>query len=229
MQSRELQTGVRYHKTFGFDIKETTDAGKVRGHGSVFGVVDSYNEIVAPGAFDASLTNWRKRGALPAMLRGHNSNTVVGVWTEMREDSIGLDCVGECILETQDGLDCYHLLKRKAIRGLSIGYNPEVWEVDRESGVVTLKQVDLWEVSVVTFPANVEAMIEDVKQSVSKKIFDGKIPSERELEELLRDVGFSRKSAKSLLAGGYRTLRDAESDDDSEVAQALLGLLDFIK
>jgi HK97 family phage prohead protease len=223
MQYRELDKAHVYHKAFGFDIKETTDAGHIRGHGSVFGVIDSYNEIVAQGAFAESLKKWAKRGALPAMLRGHESNIVVGVWTQMQEDAIGLDCAGDCILETRDGADTYQLLKRKAVRGLSIGFMPEVWEVDKETGIITLKQVDLWEVSIVTFPANVEAMIEEVKHSVGQVLKSGNIPTERDFEIFLRDAGYSRGQAKRIIACGYRSLRDAGNENE-EIEQALLEL-----
>lgn len=137
------------------------ESGVFEGYGSVFGVLDSYQERVAAGAFRRSLS---ERGASGIkMLWQHRAAEPVGVWEEMREDERGLYCRGRLLLDVERGRECYALLKAGAIDGLSIGYLPRVWEQDTASGIRTHKDVDLMEVSPVTFPANSAARVVAVK------------------------------------------------------------------
>ncbi|OWA84819.1 HK97 family phage prohead protease, partial [Klebsiella pneumoniae] len=76
---------------------------------------------------------------------------------------------------------------------LSIGYMLKDWEYDREKGVFLLKEIDLWEVSPVTFPSNDEARVSDVKSAFAR----GETPSQKSIERVLRDVGLSRTQAKA--------------------------------
>lgn len=71
-------------------IKSVSDSGEFEGYGSVFGVKDSYADIVMPGAFLNSLNQWKEKGALPALLWQHQMAEPIGIYTEMREDSTGL-------------------------------------------------------------------------------------------------------------------------------------------
>lgn len=89
-------------------------------------------------------------------------------------------------------------MKAGSLTGLSIGYILKDWEYDREKGVFLLKEIDLWEVSLVTFPSNDEARISDVKNALAR----GEIPDQKIIERVLRDVGLSRTQAKAFMAGG---------------------------
>lgn len=155
-------------KTFVFEVKAVQEDGFFSGYGSVFGVVDSYDDIVAKGAFEASLAGWAKRGRLPAMLWQHRSFEPIGIYTKMQEDSIGLYVEGQLAIKTTAGKDAYELLKIGAVGGLSIGFMVRDESLDRVTGINTLRQVDLWEVSLVTFPANQQAQVTNVKSTGSQ-------------------------------------------------------------
>ena len=192
-------------------IKSVTETGEFEGYGSVFGVKDSYSDIVVPGAFQASLNEWREKGSLPAMLWQHQISEPVGVYTEMREDDTGLYVKGRLLIEDDPLSKRAHAhLKAGSLSGLSIGYILKDWEYDRNKGAFLLKEIDLWEVSLVTFSSNDEARVSDVKSAFAH----GDIPSQKSIERVLRDVGLSRTQAKAFMADGYRalSLRDAEED-----------------
>ncbi|MCE9566352.1 MAG: HK97 family phage prohead protease [Planctomycetes bacterium] len=150
------------HKTFlirDLEVKQDGDAWTVEGFGSTFGNVDSYGDMVMPGAFVKSLLT-RK----PAMLWQHNSDEPIGVWDEVRETPQGLYLKGR-ILPTACGNDAYTLAKGGALTGLSIGYSTKKSEHDPKTNVRKLLEVELYEVSLVTFPANEAATITGVKSA----------------------------------------------------------------
>lgn len=183
----------RKHFDIVLDIKALSEDGTFEGYGSVFGVKDSYGDIVMPGAFAESLARHRAAGTMPAMLWQHDSDDVCGVWLEMSEDAVGLKVKGQLALKTAYGSDAYELLKIKAIRGLSIGYVTEEEEVDRVAGVTKLTKLDLWEISLVTFPANTSATVTSVKSIEA-------IVDLKSAEAYLRDVGMSRKEAVAFVS-----------------------------
>lgn len=80
-------------------LKAVNDAGEFEGYGSVFGVVDSYGDVVVRGAFEASLARWKEKGRLPAMLWQHDSAEPLGPYTEMREDENGLYVKGRLLID----------------------------------------------------------------------------------------------------------------------------------
>ncbi len=191
-------------------LKSVSDSGEFEGYGSVFGVKDSYDDIVMPGAFAGSLSSWSEKGALPAMLWQHRMDEPIGIYTEMKEDDVGLWLKGRLLIDDDPLARRAHAhMKAGSITGLSVGYMLKDWEYDRAKEAFLLKEVDLWEVSLVTFPANDEARIGDVKSAFAR----GEIPPQKQIERVLRDVGLSRSQAKSLMAGGYGALspRDAET------------------
>ncbi|MDD2742333.1 MAG: HK97 family phage prohead protease [Rhodocyclaceae bacterium] len=171
-----------------FKIKAVSEDGLFSGYGSVFGVVDSYKEIVAPGAFAESL-----QGRMPALLWQHRSAEPIGVYTSVKEDSIGLYVEGKLALKTARGAEAYELLKMQALNGLSIGFITREDSYDKVSSIRTLKKVDLWEVSLVTFPANDASRVARVKSIES-------ITTLSEAEAYLREAGgLSRQEAKALV------------------------------
>lgn len=197
------------------------------GYGAVFGNVDSYGDVIEPGAFAATLADARKSGRWPAMLAQHGGMALtaddmmpIGVWTDMAEDGKGLYVQG-VLADTQRGRDAYTLMKmqpRAAINGLSIGYVAREFEMGTKPGAPRrrLKSVDLMEVSLVTFPANPKARVAAVKSSGGL--------TERDAERALRDAGFSRSEAKAIVAAGFKTIAPREAADDAQLAalQALL-------
>ena len=157
--------GGREVRSFALQIKATGEDGTVEGYGSVFGVRDNYDDVIAKGAFIQSLKDHKAAGTMPAMLWQHDADKPIGVWTEMVEDEKGLRIKGQLAMETVKGKEAHALLKMGALNGLSIGFMSKEWSYDRETEVRTLTAIDLWEVSLVTFPANEKARVTNVKAS----------------------------------------------------------------
>ncbi len=184
-------------KSVKLEIKLDAAARTIEGYASVFGNVDRTNDIIMPGAFVESLA-----GRMPKMLYQHDSDDLIGVWDEAREDSRGLYVKGR-LANTDCGNEAYELAKMGALDAMSIGYSPLEFEYD-EKGIRKLNKVELWEVSLVTFPANESARLTGVKSH----------NNEREFEGFLRDAGYSREAAKIITAHGFKALsgqRDAEA------------------
>lgn len=131
--------------------------GTITGYGSVFGVRDNGGDIVMPGAFSKSIASGRK----VLMLWQHNPDRPIGVWTEIDQDAHGLRVKGQISLNTQLGREAYALLEMGALDGLSMGYRATVAEKTADARLI--QEVELWEVSIVSFPMNRAATIAEVK------------------------------------------------------------------
>jgi len=206
------------HQTVRLQRKEVTETGEFEGYGSVFGNVDSHNDIVMPGAFTDSLEEHNEKGTMPAMLWQHDPYTPIGVYTEMKEDDRGLFVKGKLALETQVGREAHELLKMGALDGLSIGYRidgPDGWDYDEDKGAFLLKRLKLWEVSIVTFASNDQATVDDVKQSDMIAGF----ADLKSCESHLREVGgFSCAEAKAMVAAVKRIAQKDREDRQSVLA-----------
>lgn len=202
-----------------FEIKSISDTGAFTGYGSVFGVKDSYSDIVIKGAFANSLNKWKEKGRLPALLWQHKMDEPIGYYTKMVEDDNGLYLEGQLLIDDDPLAKRAHAhMKAKSLSGLSIGYILNDYDYDKEKSAFILKDIDLWEVSVVTFPANDEARIDNVKS-----IFEsGDIPPPREIERVLRDVGLSRTQAKAFMSEGYAALKQRDVSNSEENAIKIL-------
>ena len=211
-------------ETFNFrlSIKALND-DEFEGHGSVFGNVDLGGDIVMPGAFKRSLANHRKAGRMPQMFWMHQPDKVPGKWLEMREDDIGLHVHGT-LADTQLGNEMRTLLKMDAVRGLSIGYQTKEADYD-DDGNRLLKEIDLWEVSLVSLAMNPLAEVEAVKSQLSKNgVY---VPGRREFERFLRDNGYTRKFAEHAVARifndpGFRGDPESDRGDPEDPADAEL-------
>jgi hypothetical protein len=182
-----------------------TAIGTVSGYASVFGLLDRGGDIVAPGAFKKTLADWKKRKAAPPMLWQHDSCAPIGTWISLEEDEKGLKVTGQLVLDVQQAKDARALVMAGAVKAMSIGYISTDDTIDRATGVRTLKAVDLWEISLVTFPMLPEALINGAKSD-----FDPKA-----LERLLRDEGgLSISDAKTAISVFRKhALRDAGSSE----------------
>ena len=202
-------------------IKSVSDSGEFEGYGSVFGVEDSYSDVVVRGAFTATLEKWKAKSRLPAMLWQHNMNEPIGIYTEMREDDVGLYVKGRLLIDADPLAKRAHAhMKAGSLSGMSIGYMLDDYEYDKEKGVWILKAIDLWEVSLVTFPANDDARITDVKSLLAR----GETPPPSKVERALREVGFSGTQAKAFMAKGYSAVspREADAEDAMQSLKSLL-------
>lgn len=208
-------------RTVGCDF-ETKDAGgklgTFRGYASTFDNIDRDDDVIVKGAFGAIEQPRRVK-----LLWQHDMREPIGVWTELREDAKGLFAAGELNLEVQRGREAYALMKQGAIGDMSIGFRTIESDVVKSEGssgrarnIRRLKKLRLYEVSLVSVPANPLANIDAVKAASR-----GAGMTERELERRLRDAGVSRKLAQLIVAEGldgierhyYDLLRDAAGLD----------------
>lgn len=201
-------------------IKSVSETGEFEGYGSVFGVKDSYSDIVVPGAFQKSLKKWADKGRLPAMLWQHEMSEPIGIYTEMSEDDVGLYVKGRLLIDGDALAKRAHVhMKAGSLTGLSIGYVLIDYSWNKDKTAYELKEIDLWEVSPVTFPSNDEARIAEVKSLLGF----GEIPAPSKVEKALREVGFSASQAKGFMAKGYSAIatREADVNDVLQMVNAL--------
>jgi HK97 family phage prohead protease len=193
-------------------FSSVTVAGEFEGLASTFnGPVDAYGDIVLPGAFKASLAKHQREATAPAMLWHHRPDEPIGTWHEIRETERGLSVKGKLTLDSTRGRDA-HALMRDGALSLSIGYITKDHDYDGD-GNRLLKEIDLWEVSAVSLPANRAARITAVKAT-----------DIRSFEAALRDAcGFSVREARKLASGGWRALRD-DDEQTPEFADAVRAL-----
>ncbi len=239
-------------KTLSFKAS-TTAAGlnpnEFDGYASTFlGPVDSYGDIIAPGAFKNNLDFFLSDGVV---LREHEMECAIGKPLEAREDATGLYIKGR-ISATSDGNDALILLRDEVIKRLSIGFRTLGYEMLSEArgievlggesaykdaiamlpywsdGLRLLTDIKLYEVSLVAFPANAAAVITGVKGMLGG--LAGKIETERDFERFLRDAGFSSSEAKTLVTNGFKALKSgADSGMESELADSMKALTNLLK
>ncbi len=137
--------------------------GLIKGYASFFDVIDQQRDRVTRGAFAKSLRAWRILGKMPKMLWQHDPKQPLGVWTCLREDGQGLYAEGKLTLGVGQADEAYLLLKEGALDGLSIGFRPVVTREDRVHKARVLLDIDLIEISLVTFGANGKATVSHVK------------------------------------------------------------------
>ena len=219
------------HKRVVMIIDEITEDGTIRGYASIFGNVDKGGDIVAPGAFKKSIK--ARKGKVLPMLWNHDPGHPIGKWTVIEEDERGLKIEGRITPGVSKGAEVLAMVRDGVIDGMSIGYATIKADYDEVTGVRTLKEVELWEVSLVTFPMNTEATVQGVK---ALSIDDARDITERDWEDILtgkRDaIRLSRSTAQALMKGGLpaiRATRDAGEDAVHRMAKAIMNELESMK
>lgn len=189
------------------------DEGIIAGYGTIFGeLVETHAMRIEAGAFTKSLARHQAQGTRPAMLWSHSPAEPIGRWTTLREDARGLRVEGQLNLKTARGREAFHHVKAGDVDGLSVGFLMPDGGVHRGSdGIVTVHEADLYEISVVTVPANRPARISQVHH----------LETRGELERLLRDAGLSRGAAGKIAHGGWPALTTADDDDFSPLIATL--------
>ncbi len=189
-----------------FEFKEVDGAliAEFSGYASTFGNVDSYGDVIALGAFSETLINRPN----VKLLYQHDIYRPIGNITELREDTKGL-FFRAATIPTTDGKDAAMMLKSGVLDKFSIGFR--VRDAEYEDGKRVIKELDLYEISVVTFPANDEAQLVAVKNMAEK------INTVRDFERFLRDAGFSRNEAKAIAAKGFVGTEEREAKEDQLV------------
>lgn len=210
----------------------SAEEGTFSGYGAVFGNIDSHGDIIEKGAFKTSLREWEAKGKLPKMLLQHggffgpvDDMLPIGQWTAMEENSKGLKVEGKLFaLNTDRGALIYEGMKSGELDGLSIGYRAKKHRMGTKPKDPTrwLEEVDLKEVSIVTFGSNDRALVGQVKA------FD--LFNPRELESELKSI-LSRDDAVRAVAIVKKHLqREAEGQPtttscDEKAAMELLAEL----
>lgn len=201
-----------------------TDAkvGTFSGYGSIFNHIDLGGDMVVPGAFKASLKEWKTRGKLPKMFLHHGfgftteDRIPIGKYTRMEEDEKGLYVEGELFaLDTQKGKYIHEGMKSGELDGLSIGYDT----IDVSYGKKpdeprrSLKKLKLFEVSPVAFGMNERALIDSAKSIEDMATLS-------DAETYLRDVaGFSQRQAVAFVSR-LKSLRPSDSEGQTQAAIA---------
>ena len=149
------------------EIKSIEPDGRFAGYASVFDMTDNQRDRVLRGAFRETL---KGRVREVKLLWQHDQSEPVGYFSDMFEDAHGLYVEGRLLMDVAKAREAYALMKEGVVSGLSIGYSPLRYTTDPDSGVRLLHKVALWEVSLVTFPANEASRISVVKgASLPKK------------------------------------------------------------
>ena len=200
------------HLNFDFEVKSIAEDGSFSGYASVFEVIDSQSDIIIQGAFRRSI---KDRVGEVKLLWQHKTDEPIGYFTSIKEDEYGLFVEGQLLLDVQRADEAYALMRAGALKGMSIGYAVTKASYDDELGLRYIEDVDLFEISLVTFPANESATITYVKSYVPCDI--------REFEKFLRDSGYSRSKAKEIASGGFKN--NAEIFDLSLSLERALGCL----
>ena len=171
-----------------FAPKTTIDAdGTVTGYASLFGEIDQARDMVMRGAFGETL---RLRGPRRVpMLFQHDPAEPIGIWLELREDHRGLYARGKLIPEVARGRELLALLRAGAIDGLSIGFRTVKGRIDPKTRVRALLAVDLWEISIVTFPLLAGARVHAVKDASSRRPSFARTRAEAEWRAMMDGEG----------------------------------------
>jgi HK97 family phage prohead protease len=207
VRERPLEAKLLEAKFLALDLKNVDQSGHFAGYASLFEREDLGRDVIAPAAFSETLKKRGTRGV--KLLFQHDPNQPIGVWTRLKEDARGLYAEGRLMEEVARAREVASLMRAGALDGLSIGFRALKARRDPRTGIRRIEKLDLWEISVVTFPMLPEARISRIKSGLPQ----GRDPTEREFERwLTRDAGLTRSQARALLRDGFRgfrSLRDA--------------------
>ena len=145
-----------------FEIKSIHADGTFEGYASVFNTIDNHNDRVHPGAFKTSI---KSRDKPVQLLWQHQWQSPIGTIISLFEDNYGLYVKGKLLLDVGQAKEAYTLMKAGVVRGLSIGYSVKRSRRNPDSGVRELLDLNLWEISLVTMPANEAAQVTVVKSA----------------------------------------------------------------
>lgn len=203
----ETAFGIKLETKF---FSETNTDAVFEGYGSVYGNVDGGRDVIEHGAFGDSIATKTASGI--KMLWQHDPAQPIGIFESLVEDDKGLRVKGKLLTSIPIIKEKWDMMKAGLVDGLSVGFQvlKHAW---RDDNIRVIKQADLWEISVVTFPMNAKARVTAKKNDMT----------ERDVEKILRDAGFSATEAKTIVASGFKTLksaRDAALNETSETAIA---------
>jgi uncharacterized protein len=147
------------------DLTSVDAEGTFEGYASLFNVEDLAHDVIVPGAFRETLAK-RGTGGI-RMLYQHDPGEPIGIWERLAEDGRGLKVKGRLLLDIARAREVLALMKAGALEGLSIGFRTEKGARDRQFGIRRLTKIDLWEISVVTFPMQPGATVTTIKSAAA--------------------------------------------------------------
>lgn len=192
------------HLNLPFELKALNDDGTFSGYAAIYGNVDFDGDVIERGALKEVVRNGDGK---VVVLWQHRQGDPIGV-ADVTEDSKGLKFEGALVLEDPTARRARAHMIAKSVRGMSIGFDTLKDEI--REGIRYIKELRLWEISLVTFGANPVAGVDQVKMA-------GQVDDVRECEEYLREAGFSRTKAKAMAVAWGRTMGQREVDCDAEV------------
>jgi HK97 family phage prohead protease len=156
------------HKFIRLDLKQVEPDGTFSGYASLFNTEDMGRDIVLPGAFRDSLRERSSAGI--KLLFQHKPDEPIGIWESLKEDARGLYARGRLMLDVARAREVLALMRAGALDGLSIGFRAVVGQRDAKTGIRRLARVDLWEISIVTFPLLPDARVAHVKSDTDDRL-----------------------------------------------------------
>lgn len=222
-------------KSISINVKALTDEGQFSGLASTFGNIDLVGDVIQKGAFAKTIKD--RKGKI-RLLWQHNRSQVIGTIKSLEETDEGLFIEAQLALGTQLGKEAHELLKMEALDSMSIGFSPIIEEFNVETGINTIKEIKLFETSLVTFPANEQATVGEVKEDV-ETIFS-KLSNDEKKEvisyvktlQTTEPIGDSTTTDDSTSEDGDTSLKDhseddeaVESKDDSRIDEDLIHCL----
>lgn len=198
------------------ELKALNDDGTFSGYAAIFGNVDFDGDVIERGALKEVVRNGDGK---VVVLWQHRQGDPIGV-ADVTEDSKGLKFEGALVLEDPTARRARAHMIAKSVRGMSIGFDTLKDEI--REGIRYIKELRLWEISLVTFGANPVAGVDAVKSL--------QIATIREFEDRLRDeFGYSNRQAKLLASGGWAALQAARDETgDAEVKQLIETFRQFV-
>ena len=203
------------------DKESAKDDGTFEGYASVFNNKDLGNDVIKEGAFAKSIKG--KKAKQIKLLYQHKTDEPIGVVDSLEEDARGLKIKGRLAMGTQKGKEVFELMKMGALDSMSIGYklSPDDYKYSDKLKKRTITNLDLMEISMVTFPMNPKAKITKVKLANMDT---------RELEEYLRDVGvMSSAVAKQTAIILYKSYQEEDLLVQRDVVDSIKHLIQTIK
>lgn len=179
-----------------FDIKQVSEQGVVMGILNHFGNKDHANDVTLKGAFHKTLMTLKETGRDLVVLWQHDPTKPIGVWKNLRETERGLEGEAHLNLDVALAREAYALVKQGAVTGFSIGYYVVDEEYDRKTNTNYLKEVELQETSLVTFPCNDLSRTSEIKM----KLKGNALPTADELKSFLVENGLSDSDAARISA-----------------------------
>ncbi|HWR36379.1 MAG TPA: HK97 family phage prohead protease [Clostridia bacterium] len=199
----------RSTKDFKFYMKAVDDRGTFEGVAAVYGNVDLGGDVIESGAFTRTIKN--NGGEVPILWQ-HDSHEPIGMG-RLEDSKEGLLIHGDLVMESDVAKKAHGLMKAKVLKGLSIGYDTIVSEYDKANDIRKLKELKLWEVSLVTFPMNPKAQVTGVKGSIDELAAFLK----QEMDEVKsgRRMNVATRDALKRAMDEISALMTADSDTDS--------------